>query len=256
MGARLVAARAGRTALRPQRRRPADRRPRPRRRAARAATGVIYFGIEDASPGAARAAARLRRQALPPLRPPLRLRARLRRPPRPLLLPQLRRRAAAPRTSPRPRSSCTGWTARGRRCARPRGELELELPLPGLYNVYNALAAIAAGAAARASRRSGSRAALERDAGGLRPGRDDRGRRRAGLDPADQEPGRRQRGAADAAARGRRAAADRPLDRAQRPDRRRPRRLLDLGRRLRAARRTACGGSSAPGRGRRRWRCG
>ncbi len=39
--------------------------------------------------------------------------------------------------------------------------------------------------------------------GGLRPRRDDRGRRRAGLDPADQEPGRRQRGAADAAARGR-----------------------------------------------------
>ena len=60
-----------------------------------------------------------------------------------------------------------------------------------------------------------------------------------GLDPADQEPGRRQRGAAHAAARGRgaRRRRPRPLDRPQRPDRRRARRLLDLGRRLRAARR-------------------
>jgi UDP-N-acetylmuramyl tripeptide synthase len=31
------------------------------------------------------------------------------------------------------------------RIATPEGELELELPLPGLYNVYNALAAVAAG---------------------------------------------------------------------------------------------------------------
>ena len=46
-------------------------------------------------PGAGRVSARLRRQALPPLRPSLRLRARLRRPPRALLVPQLRRRAAA-----------------------------------------------------------------------------------------------------------------------------------------------------------------
>ena len=34
--------------------------------------------------------------------------------------------------------------ARGSRSARPRGTPELELPLPGLYNVYNALAALAA----------------------------------------------------------------------------------------------------------------
>ena len=44
--------------------------------------------------------------------------------------------------------------------------------------------------------------------------------------PAGQEPGRRQRGAADARARGRRA---RPLRRAQRPHRRRPRRLAGSG---------------------------
>ena len=49
-------------------------------------------------------------------------------------------------------------------------------------------------------------AALARDAGGLRPGRDDRGRRQAGLDPADQEPRRRQRGPAHAAPGGRRAS--------------------------------------------------
>jgi hypothetical protein len=52
--------------------------------------GVLYFG----EPGAGRVPTRLRRQALPPLRPSLRLRARLRRPPRALLVPQLRRRAA------------------------------------------------------------------------------------------------------------------------------------------------------------------
>ena len=168
---------------------------------------------------------------------PLRLRARLRRPPRPLLVPQLRRRPAARPTSPRPRSSCTACAARASPCARPQGELELELPLPGLYNVYNALAAIAAGAAARRRARADRRRRSSRCEAVVRPGRDDRGRRQAGLDPADQEPGRRQRGPAHAAPRGRRAAAARPLDRAQRPDRRRPRRLLDLGRRLRAARR-------------------
>ena len=84
----------------------------------------------------------------------------------------------------------------------PGGEIELELPLPGLYNVYNALAAIAAGL------RLG--VAPERIAaalGGMRAafGRVETidGRRHAGLDPADQEPGRRQRGPAHAAAGGR-----------------------------------------------------
>ncbi len=89
-------------------------------------------------------------------------------------------------------------------CAPRRASSSCELPLPGLYNVYNALAALAAGAASSGSRRSGSpprwatmRAAFGRvetiDVGGD-----------AGLDPADQEPGRRQRGPAHPAARGRR----------------------------------------------------
>ena len=47
----------------------------------------------------------------------------------------------------------------------------------------------------------------------------------------------------------------RPLDRPQRPDRRRPRRLLDLGRRLRAARRIGAGASTAPARAPPRSRC-
>ncbi len=61
-----------------------------------------------------------------------------------------------------------------------------------------------------------------------------RRRRRAAraAHPARQEPGRSQRGAAHARTRARRAHAARSP---QRPDRRRPRRVVDLGRRLRAA---------------------
>ena len=174
--------------LRPQRRRPADRRPRPRRRGA-PPRGRRLLRHRRPLAGAARAPARLRRQALPPLRPPLRLRARLRRPPRPLLVPELRRDPARAR-----RRRDRGRAARddgldGSPCATPAGELRLELPLPGLYNVYNALAATRRGARARRRARAGRRRAGRR-ARRLRPGRDDRGRRQAGLDPADQEPGR------------------------------------------------------------------
>ena len=57
---------------------------------------------------------------------------------------------------------------------------------------------------ARARRRAGAhRHGPGRMRGRLRPGRDDRDRRQAALDPPDQEPGRRQRGAAHPAARGR-----------------------------------------------------
>ena len=75
---------------------------------------------------------------------------------------------------------------------------------------------------------------------------------RVALDPADQEPGRRERGVPDADRRrprgsdGRRRA--RSPDRAQRRDRRRPRHLLDLGRRLRAARAERRAASSARAR--------
>ena len=93
--------------------------------------------------GAARAAARLGLQALPPLRPRLRLRGRLPRPPRPLPLPQLR-----PARGPSPPSWPRDVELRGIRraaftLATPAGERRVELPLPGLYNVYNALGAAA-----------------------------------------------------------------------------------------------------------------
>ena len=68
--------------------------------------------------------------------------------------------------------------------------------------------------------------------GRVRPLRADPGRRPAAADAPDQEPGRRERGGADAA---RRLSPTPRGRRAQRRDRRRPRRLVDLGRRLRAA---------------------
>ena len=51
---------------------------------------------------------------------------------------------------PRPEVAATAIELRGMEGSRvevrvPDGEIELELPLPGLYNVYNALAAVAAG---------------------------------------------------------------------------------------------------------------
>ncbi len=85
----------------------------------------------------------------------------------------------------------------------------------------------ARGPAGRRRRRPGRRRAR------VRARRDDRPRRAPDVDPARQEPGGRQRGAADAHARGPRA---RRLRRAQRPHRRRPRRLVGVGRRLGGAR--------------------
>ncbi len=66
----------------------------------------------------------------------------------------------------------------------------------------------------------------------LRPGRADPGGRRRALAAADQEPRRRQRGGPHARAG---TGRDRRARRAQRSHRRRPRRLLDLGRRSRVA---------------------
>ena len=93
--------------------------------------------------------------------------------PAPTAVPTGRRR-----TSPRRRSSCTGCAGSSVHVATPEGELDLELPLPGLYNVYNALAAVAA-ALALGVPLERIRPALDVDARRLRPGRDDRGRRQA-----------------------------------------------------------------------------
>ena len=144
--------------LRAQRRRSADRRPRAATRELAPPRRGHLLRDRGRLPGAARAPARLRRQALPPLR----------RTPTPTSAPSsatsatTRARTAAPTgpspTSPRPRSSCAGCAARASRSRTPGGRGRARAAAPGLYNVYNALAAIAAGAAARGSRSSDGRA--------------------------------------------------------------------------------------------------
>ena len=113
----------------------------------------------------------------------------------------------------------------------PAGATRLRLPLPGLYNVYNALGAAALAQSLGASLEE-IRAGLERF--GAAFGRFERipAGRQDGAHPPDQESRRRERGRAHAA-RGRRPLA--PARRAERRDRGREGRLLDLGRRLRAA---------------------
>jgi UDP-N-acetylmuramyl tripeptide synthase len=141
--AKTVAARAGRTALVLNADDPliadlgrdADERPR---------EGVLYFGIEDSS------------QALPELQHAFDAKHCRR-----CGHPYAYERAfvghlghySCPNCGaerPRPEVAATAIELRGMNGSRttvrtPAGEIELELPLPGLYNVYNALAAVAAG---------------------------------------------------------------------------------------------------------------
>jgi UDP-N-acetylmuramyl tripeptide synthase len=141
--AKTVAARAGRTALVLNADDPliadlgrdADERPR---------EGVVYFGIEDAS------------QALPELQHAFDAKHCRR-----CGHPYAYERAfvghlghySCPHCGaerPRPEVAATAIELRGMDGSRstvrtPAGEFELELPLPGLYNVYNALAAVATG---------------------------------------------------------------------------------------------------------------
>jgi UDP-N-acetylmuramyl tripeptide synthase len=141
--AKTVAARAGRTALILNADDPliadlgrdADERPR---------EGVVYFGIEDPS------------QALPELQHAFDAKHCRR-----CGHPYAYERAfvghlghySCPNCGaerPRPDVAATAIELRGMSGSRstvrtPAGEIELELPLPGLYNVYNALAAVATG---------------------------------------------------------------------------------------------------------------
>ncbi len=141
--AKTVAARAGRTALVLNADDPliadlgrdTDERPR---------AGVVYFGIEDAS------------QALPELQHAFDAKHCRR-----CGHPYTYERAfvghlghySCPNCGaerPQPEVAATAIELRGMDGSRstvrtPAGEIELELPLPGLYNVYNALAAVAAG---------------------------------------------------------------------------------------------------------------
>ena len=196
--AKAVAARARRDRPGAERRRPADRRPRPRPRHRAPPRGRPLLRDRGPLAGAAGAAARLRRQALPPLRAPLRLRGRLRRPPRPLLVPELRRRSGRGPTSRRRGSSCAGWRARRRRCGSPAARSRSSSPSPASTTSTTRWR--------RSPRRSGSGSTPERIAAALRDMRAAFGRVETiavgggqRLDPADQEPGRRQRGPAHAA---------------------------------------------------------
>ncbi|HEU4392537.1 MAG TPA: MurT ligase domain-containing protein [Solirubrobacterales bacterium] len=138
-----VAERAGRTAfvlnaddpLIADLGRDADERPR---------EGVVYFGVEDAS------------QALPELQHAFDAK-HCRRCGHPYTYERAfvghlghYSCASCGAQRPRPEVAATAIELRGMEGSRttvrtPAGEIELELPLPGLYNVYNALAAVAAG---------------------------------------------------------------------------------------------------------------
>ena len=77
------------------------------------------------------APARLGLQALPPLRPRLRLRGRLHGPPRPLPLPQLRQPPPRARAWPPSRSSCAASAPPPSRCARRRARPASSCRCPG-----------------------------------------------------------------------------------------------------------------------------
>ena len=142
--------------------------------------------------------------------------------------------ARAARTRPwwRATSSCAASAPRRSRCTRPAGDRARRAPAARpLQRLQRARRRRALPRARRAARRRRRRAGGRRAR--VRARRDGRARRPPDVDPAGQEPGRRERGAAHARARGRRA---RPVRRPQRPHGRRARRLLGLGRRLGAAR--------------------
>ena len=127
----------------------------------------------------------------------------------------------------------------------PEASARVRLRLPGLYNVYNALAAAAlardAGRAARRDRRRGSSASAPRSGASSASSSTTGG---CSCSSSRTRPARTRRcgrcvqGGAAAHARGR----------AQRRDRRRPGRLVDLGRRLRAAASPGSSASSRPAR--------
>ena len=186
--------------FRAQCRRPPGRRPRTRPRAASPSGDRL---LRDRGPraGAARAPARARRQALPSLRVAVRVRARLRRPPRPLRVPELCGRPPLPRRGGnRNRAPRDGGLAGDDQDARrsSRARAAAAGPLQRLQRARGNRRRPAARRRARARR-----GRAERGRVGLRAGGDDPGRRHPGLDHADQEPRRRERGPAHAAARGR-----------------------------------------------------
>ena len=231
--------------LRPQRRRPLvadlgrdEERETHRRR---------LFRHRRPLPGAARAAAP-RTRSIAAVRARLLLRTSVRRSPRPLRRPRC---GAAARS----RRRCHGVELQGMRARRvddptPAGEIRSSCPCrASTTSTMRSPRFSRAGAGHRPARIRGGLAETRAVFGRV----ETRGCPRRSRSPG-QEPGRDQRGAPHVAAS---EAGDRarPVAGAQRPHRRRPRRLLGLGRRLRAARR-AVPRTSAPDPGSRRWRCG
>ena len=136
--AAVVAERAAPHAARAQRRRPAGRRPRPRRR------GAVVLRRRGRRAGARRAPARLRLQALPPLRrTPTSTTPSTSATSAATTAPTAATAAPSRAVARRVGRSCAASAPPPSRCARPQGATRVELPLPGLYNVYNALGAAA-----------------------------------------------------------------------------------------------------------------
>ena len=216
------------------------RRPAGRRSGARLASGQRHLRHRRSGAGTPDAPARAGLEVLPALRDAVRLRRRLRRAPRGLPLPRLRARATS--AGPRARAiELHGLEAVSFDLVTPEGTRRVRLGLPGPLQRLQRVSRPrrSHGRSARPSKRS--REGSERAAPAF--GRVERidARRPAAAASADQESGRCERGRADGRRRGGAQGRGRC---AQRCDRRRPGRLVDLGRRLRAAPRV-------PGAGRR-----
>ena len=198
-----------------------------------------------------RAPARGRLQVVRSLRSAVRLLGGIRRASRRVPLSGLRARSGRRWTSLPERSSCAAWTVSTSRW-RPQGERRA-VRLGGARALQRLQRS--GGGVARAGARVDPRRRRRRVSSGFGAafGRFERiaiGDKRL-LVLLDQEPGRRERGGADA---GRRRRAEARGARAERRDRGRTRRVVDLGRRLRAAARPGSSGSSRPVSARPRWR--
>ena len=222
---RAAVARCPAAHARRQRRRPAGRRPRPRARGRPASSASTTRACAAGAP------ARGRLEVLPPLRHALRLRGRLRRASRRLPLPGLRARAARARRRRARDRAATGSSGSRSTSSTPAGTRRVRLALPGLYNVYNALGA-ASLALALGAPLDEIVSGLERFCAAF--GRFERiaiGDRRLLMLLIKNPAGANEavRTLVDGGAPRRRGRG------AERRDRRRARRLVDLGRRLRAA---------------------
>ena len=195
-GPSVVAARPTARA-RAQRRRPAGRRPRARR------ATPLYFGVEDdalALPELQHASdsKHCRRCGHAYVYEAVYL-AHLGR----YHCPNCGSAPARARRSRPATSSCAASAAPRSRCARRAASARVELPAPRPLQRLQRARRRGAVPARSASPLDDVAAGLARRRARVRPRRDDRPRRPPDLDPAGQEPGRRQRGAAHARARGR-----------------------------------------------------